>query len=335
MQKTGRSFFDDSEEGHVDFPKVLTGNMVGGLFAIFIPDPDVAEVDPGNPTQGPYADAANLPSQMETGYAEHAALSMLAGLSEIERTSNGKVGIATTVDQIRQNMANDVFTIEIHFEGAEPIDPSLETLEAYYLAGLRSIGLTWSRSNAFATGVPFQFPGTPDVGPGLTDAGKSLITACNELGIMLDVSHLNEAGFWDLAKTTDAPIVATHAGAHHVSPSTRNLTDKQLDAIRDSRGLVGTVFHVGFLRPDGQTDSESTTVAAIADHVDYLVDRLGIDKVGLGSDFDGAMMPGDLKNAAGLGLLGAELGTRGYDQEALDKIGHENWLRVLGETWKS
>ncbi|MEA2583257.1 MAG: rane dipeptidase, partial [Thermomicrobiales bacterium] len=118
-------------------------------------------------------------------------------------------------------------------------------------------------------------------------------------------------------------------------PSTRNLTDKQLDAIRDSEGIVGVNFHVGFLRPDGKELPAETTVAAIADHVDYLANRLGIDKVALGSDFDGATMPGDLRDVAGLPLLIAELRTRGYDDDALCKIGYENWLRIFERTWNA
>jgi membrane dipeptidase len=231
-------------------------------------------------------------------------------------------------------MADGVFAVEVHFEGAEPIDASLDTLDAYYAAGLRSIGLVWSRSNLFGHGVPFGFPGSPDSGPGLTDAGKALVSACNQLGILLDVSHLNEKGFWDLAGITDRPIVATHSGSHVLCQTPRNLTDKQLDAIKDSNGIVGINFHVGFLNPIG-TDAtpENTPLVHIANHLDYIADRIGIDKVALGSDFDGARMSGDLVNAGGLPALMTELRNRGYDDDALAKIGYENWLRIFDATW--
>jgi membrane dipeptidase len=161
------------------------------------------------------------------------------------------------------------------------------------------------------------------------------VKRCNELGIMLDVSHLNEKGFWDLAGITTAPIVATHACAHAISPSTRNLTDRQLDAIKESDGIVGLNFHVGFLNPSGSREAADTTVKIMADQMDYLVEKIGIDRVALGSDFDGAVMPGDLKDCAGLPVLMDELRGRGYDDASLHKIGYQNWLRVFGKTWKA
>ena len=152
---------------------------------------------------------------------------------------------------------------------------------------------------------------------------------------MLDVSHLNEKGFWDLAGITTAPIVATHACAHAISPSTRNLTDRQLEAVRDSDGIVGLNFHVGFLNPSGSHKADDANVSMMADQMDYLVERIGIDRVALGSDFDGAVVPADLKDAAGLPLLINELRGRGYDDASLVKIGYQNWLRVFGKTWKA
>ena len=106
----------------------------------------------------------------------------------------------------------------LHIEGAEAIDPELEALEVFYAAGLRSLGPVWSRPNVFGHGVPFRFPSSPDTGPGLTDAGKELVRACNRLRIMLDLTHLNEAGFWDVAALTDAPLVATHSNVHALCP---------------------------------------------------------------------------------------------------------------------
>ncbi|MDQ3045481.1 MAG: membrane dipeptidase, partial [Chloroflexota bacterium] len=187
---------------------------------------------------------------------------------------------------------------------------------------------------AFGHGVPFRFPGSPDSGPGLTDSGRALVRACNRLGIMIDLSHLNEAGFWDVAKLSGAPLVATHSNAHALSPSPRNLTDKQLDAIRDAEGIVGLNFHVGFLRSDGARVVD-TPLTVMADHVEYLVNRLGIDKVGFGSDFDGATMPARLPSCAELPALLDVLRGRGYDDAALLLIGYENWLRVLARTWRS
>jgi len=162
----------------------------------------------------------------------------------------------------------------------------------------------------------------------------ALVRACNTLGILLDVSHLNEQGFWDLAALTQAPIVATHSAVHAICPTTRNLTDKQLDAIRDSDGMVGVNFEVSALRPDGY-DEPDTPLTVLVRHIDYLVERLGIDRVGFGSDFDGATMPHELSDAAGLPTLLVELQQHGYDTQSLRKLCYENWLRVLQRTWKS
>jgi len=238
-----------------------------------------------------------------------------------------------TATELEAALANGTFAIELHMEGAEPIDPKLDALPVFHAAGLRSIGPVWSRPNAFASGVPFQFGVSPDTGPGLTDAGRALVAACNELGIIVDVSHLNEKGFWDIAGMTRHPIVATHCGAHALAPSTRNLTDKQLDAIGESDGIVGINFHVGFLHAEGSSDGRETSLTRICDHLDYIVDRIGIAHVALGSDFDGATMPTDLGDATGLPDLMGELRRQGHDDVALTAIASGNWLRVFRATW--
>ena len=168
--------------------------------------------------------------------------------------------------------------------------------------------------------MPFRCPSSPDTGPGLTDLGKELIRACNRLNILIDLSHLNERGFWDVAELSDAPLVATHSNAHALSPHSRNLTDEQLAAIRETSGMVGVNYAVSFLRADGRQDRD-TPVELIIDHVEHMLEKVGEDGVGFGSDFDGAMVPKELGNAAGLPVLvevdaGARL-WRAADREAL------------------
>lgn len=350
LPRTGRSFFERSELGHIDLPRARAGGLAGGIFAVFIPDPEMAvEAAPaaadrpeGAPAESVdaaavrstqrYRDPANLPPPMSLAYAQRTALGMAAQLFRIEAAAEGQAKIVRTAGELRQCIADGVFAMVLHFEGAEAIDPELDALEVFYAAGLRSLGLTWSRPNIFAHGVPFKFPSSPDTGPGLTDLGKELVRACNRLGIMLDLSHLNEQGFWDVAALSDAPLVATHSNVHAISPSARNLIDKQLAAIRDSDGLVGLNFHAGFLRPDGVSNPD-LPLSLMVDHVDYLIARVGIDRVGLGSDFDGAMMPLEIRDATGLPKLIAALRDRGYDDSSLRKLGYENWLRVLTTTW--
>lgn len=135
-----------------------------------------------------------------------------------------------------------------------------------------------------------------------------------------------------MAALSDAPLVATHSAAHAICPATRNLTDRQLDAIRESDGLVGMNFEVSALRPDGY-DEPGTPLDVLVRQVDYLVERLGIERVGFGSDFDGATMPRAIGDVSGLPHLMAALRAHGYDGGALRKLAHENWLRVLRTIW--
>jgi membrane dipeptidase len=221
----------------------------------------------------------------------------------------------------------------LHLEGAEAIGADLDGLEQLYARGLRSLGPVWSRPNIFGHGVPFAYPRSPDTGPGLTDAGKGLVQACNRLGIMVDVSHLNERGFWDVAAISAAPIVATHACAHVICRATRNLTDRQLDAVKASGGLVGFNFSVSEVRPDAQRDPDIPIETVVA-HLGYLVERMGDDHVALGSDFDGALMPLPVRDASHLPNLIQALRAHGFDDATLRKIAFDNWMRVFRQSWR-
>lgn len=331
----GRSFFARSEQGHIDLPRAREGGFGGGFFAVFVP-PDPAVPRPPDDglvrTETGYVFPLSPPLTLP--YAQQTAFAMTALLFRLEAESNGQVKVVRTGDELDACLRHGVLAAVLHFEGAEAIDVGLDALHVFHAAGLRSLGPVWSRANAFGTGVPFSFPCSPDTGPGLTDAGRELVRACNRLNIMLDLSHLNEQGFWDVAHLSDAPLVATHSNAHALCPSTRNLTDRQLDAIGESRGIVGINFNVGFARADGESNA-ATPLATIAQHAAYVAERIGIEHVAFGSDFDGATMPEELADVAGLPKLVAALRECGFDDVALRKIAHENWVRVLRATWKS
>jgi membrane dipeptidase len=257
---------------------------------------------------------------------------MLDLLTTIERDSAGSVRITRTVQEIEACLAAGVHSATIHFEGAEAIHADLSNLADYHDRGLRSLGITWSRPNAFGHGVPFQFPGSPDTGPGLTDAGKALVPACGQLKILLDVSHLNQQGFFDVMNLAAGPVVASHSNAHALCPSPRNLTDDQLGAIAATGGLVGITPAVLFLRDDGRNEAD-TPLSRVVDHVRYVADLIGIEHVGLGSDFDGARVPAELGDASGLTRLIEALRDGGLSDSDIDAIAHQNWLRVLRQTW--
>ncbi len=302
---------------HMDLDAGRASGFAGGFFAIFVPSPHPPGM-PSIPYAMPLADP--IPQQEAAPVAEE-LFATLSGLP---------VRRALSVGDFREG---EVAAI-VHLEGADPLASDLSDLEAWYERGLRSVGLVWSRPNAFAEGVPFVFPGSPDTGPGLTDAGRALVEACNRLGILVDLSHLNEAGFWDVAATSDAPLVATHSNAHALCPSSRNLTDEQLGAIRDSGGVVGVNFAVTFLREDGH-EVRDTPITEIVRHVDYLAERMGIDHVAFGSDFDGAVVPDAVGGVEGFPRVVEALAAAGYGDDALAKVTHENWLRVLGTTWQA
>ncbi|WP_428492875.1 dipeptidase [Rhodopila sp.] len=326
----GRDFLVRSDDGHLDLPRAREGGLIGGLFAMFAkperpPEADLIKSGSGYEVR--------LAGPLESTYARDRIDAQLRALNQLVDRANGQIRWARNVDQIEAGQRDGAFVMVLHLEGAEAIGPDLDNLEQLYAAGLRSLGLVWSRPNIFGHGVPFAYPRSPDTGPGLTATGAALVRACNRLGIMIDVSHLNERGFWDVAALSTAPLVATHACAHAICPSTRNLTDRQLDAIRASNGVVGFNLCVNDVRPDARLDAD-TPLDTVVDHLNYLMERLGEDCVALGSDFDGAVMPRPIGDASGLRHLVAALRARGFDDVTLRKICLENWLRVFRLTWR-
>ena len=256
---------------------------------------------------------------------------MFAKAQRLVRESKGEIIIARSVEEARTAMAAGKLTMVMHIEGAEAIDADFNALEVLYAAGLRSIGPVWSRKNIFSDGVPMAFPSSPDTGTGLTDTGRELIKNCNSMGVMIDLSHITEKGFWDVAKLSTKPLVASHSNAHALCPSARNLTDKQLDAMRESKGLAGINYHVAFLREDGAHNAD-TSLDVLVRHAAYLVEKLGEDGVALGSDYDGCVVPKDLKDVAGLPKLIERFYAAGFGDKLIRKIASENWLNVLERT---
>ena len=321
------AFFERGEEGHLDLPRGLDGGFGGGFFAVWIPSPKDQKPEP-TPGSAPGA----LPPALDSAYALRYSMAATAMLFRIEDRSDGKLRVVRTVAELQRCLEEGVMAAVLHWEGADAIDTDLDALHVLHRAGLRSLGLVWGRPNAFAEGVAVHFRRSPDTGPGLTEAGRRLVRACNDLGIVIDVSHLNERGFWDVAALTDAPLVASHSNAYALCPSTRNLTDPQLDAIAASNGMVGLNFAVNFLREDATRDAD-TPLDVMVRHIDYLVGRVGVDGVGFGSDFDGVLISHEIGDVTGLPRLMSALADRGYDDEALRKLAHENWIRVLRNTW--
>jgi membrane dipeptidase len=317
--------------GHLDAPRARAGGFAGGMFAIFAPHPDMMEnnhliVDHRLPPE--------IYSQpVSSDNARRIAEAGIRCFKKMEQAGNGEFKTVTTVAELKQCLEKKIIAAVIHFEGAEPVSADLSNLESFYQAGLRSVGLVWSRDNLFGSGVPFEFPGTPNSGRGLTEAGKELVRACNRLGIIVDLSHLNGPGFYDVAKISSAPLVATHSCIHALCPSPRNLTDDQLDAIAASDGIVGINFCVSFLREDGKRITD-TPLEVMAAHFRYAADRIGVRHLAVGSDFDGTTIPDSIGDAAGLPALMEALRKAGFSESELRMIASENWLRVFTASWK-
>jgi membrane dipeptidase len=322
-------FLLGEDAGHIDLKKARAGSFVGGFFAMYSPSTGKSLSLGQQMTGGQYA--LPLPPPLSMDEARKSVSGELAILLRIVRASKGAVTICRTAAELTSAIERGTLAVVLHLEGAEAIDGDLNFLELLYAAGLRSLGPVWSRTNIFGHGVPFQFPAGPDLGDGLTAAGEKLVSACNEMKILIDLSHITEKGFWDVARLSKAPLVATHSNAHALCPSPRNLTDRQLAAIRDTGGMVGLNFATCFLRSDGGMSAD-TEIELMVRQLDYLIDKLGEDHVGFGSDFDGAVVPKKIGSAAGLPVLVDALRQSRYSEPLLKKLGSTNWLDVLGRT---
>lgn len=322
-----------SGTGHLDLGRMKQAGFAGGLFAIYVPSaangpaPDFQAMMAKAPFEVP------LPDLMTHEKAQPVALTMAGLLHWMERAAPNDFVVCRSAAAVRTAFKNGQIAGVMHMEGAEAIGSDLDALYLFHDMGLRSLGPVWSRPTIFGHGVPFKFPGDPDTGPGLTDAGKALVRLCNELGIMIDLSHMNQAGFDDVARLSTAPLVATHSNVHALCASPRNLTDRQLDQIRDSSGMVGLNFATSFLRADGMA-SPDMGLDAILRHIDHLIEKLGEDRVGLGSDFDGCTVPNPIKDVTGVPNLFRALADHGYGAALLAKLAHGNWLSCLDRSLK-
>jgi len=307
---------------HLDYPRMRRGGFAGGLFAVFVPP------------------AGYLAEMRQRGLISTESecdplaitVAQIGILHEMAQDPQGRARLCRSVDDIEHCRQNNALAMILHIEGAQVLDPDLLLLDQFYQQGLRSIGPFWNEQNQFGAGVKGDFPGSPDTGPGMTPAGKALIHVCNQKKILIDLSHMNEKAFWQTAELSDSPLVATHSNAHALCPQPRNLTDEQLAAIAVSDGLVGVNFGTAFLRGDGKRDGD-TPITDIVRHLCYLMDRVGEDRVGFGSDFDGVNVPSALGDVAGMPLLLEAMTQAGINDVLREKLAWRNWLSVLKRTW--
>jgi membrane dipeptidase len=302
-----RDFLTESDQGHVDLPRAQRGCLGGTFVSIYLTD-QKAEMNP-------------------VGYA----MEEMNDYLRICDRSGGQVRAVRSVAELDQALAEGAFAGIIHFEGADPISYSLKELRVFYEAGLRSLGVTWSRPTIFGYGVMFRGP-QPE--QGLTDAGFALVRECNRLGILLDVSHLNPAGFWDLARTTEKPFVATHSSVKAISPHVRNLDDDQIRMIAEKDGTIGINFANAFLRPDMDGNKDDASLDLIVSHFEHIIDLVGDRHVSFGTDYDGTSVPSVVKDAAHLPVILRAFKSRGWSDDRIERICHGNFRRVLQAVWR-
>ena len=321
--------FARGREGGIDLPKARAGGMMGGLFAVWVPSDGAVAADYEAMMERPPYDVP-LAERVPQPHALGAAMAQVALLLEMDR--RGDVALCRSLAQIEAARAAGRLAAVLHVEGAEAIGPDLDVLDVLHAAGLRSLGPVWSRPTIFGHGVPFRFPSDAEIGDGLTPEGEALVRRCDALGIMIDMAHLNAAGFRDVMRVSSKPLVVTHSNAHAVTPHSRNLTDWQLDAIAETGGMVGVNFATSFLRADGRKDA-ATPLADVLRHLDHLIERLGEDHVGFGSDYDGAQVPQEVADVGRFQALRDSMSRHGYDAGLIAKLCHANWLGALGRAW--
>jgi len=316
-----RAFYSGLSAGHLDFPRMQQGGFGGGLFALFVPPVSyLNEVAPER-AQESLSPLTILWQQLDI-------------LKALAAESAGRARICLNSEDIVRCRREGALAMVAHIEGADGFDAAGRDLAAFWQAGVRSIGPFWNLPNRFGSGVTGTFPGSPDSGDGLTAAGEQLIALACQQRMLIDVSHMNEKAFWQTARISTLPLVATHSNAHALCPQPRNLTDDQLRAIRDSGGVAGINFGNAFLRSDGKRD-DTTGLTEIVKHIAWLIAIMGPDHVALGSDFDGISVPAALKDVTGLPRLYALLQSLGYDQSLIEQLAWGNWQRVLRHIWQA
>ena len=292
-----RTLEKKSPTGHLDIPRMKEGGVNVQFFAVFIED-----------IYKPDRSLKRTLQLIDCFYRE------------MEKNQD-EISLVTNYNQINEaNSAGKIAAI-LSVEGGEALEGDLGVLRMLYKLGVRLLTLTWNQRNQIADGI-----GESRTGSGLTEFGLKVIEEMNDLRMFIDVSHLSETGFWDVIKRSKAPIVASHSNCYALCPHPRNLKDEQIKALADKGGVIGITFVPNFLTQE----KRKTTVKDVVTHIDYLVEKAGIDCVGLGSDFDGTGgLPLGLEGVDKITNITEELLTRGYKEREIKKILGGNFLRVF------
>lgn len=231
-----------------------------------------------------------------------------------------KLSICTDYSSIEKALSERKIAGILSIEGGEALNGELSALRMFYKLGVRSLCLTWNHRNEIADGQAEDI-----AGGGLTNFGRAVVAEMNSLGMLVDVSHISERGFWDVLESTVSPIIASHSNARALCNHKRNLTDDQIFALVKNKGVMGINFYPPFL-----TKSKTAALTDIINHIEHIVGLVGCDNIGIGADFDGInTTPVDICGVQDIEKVLNELAILNYSDSDIKKIAGENFLRVM------
>lgn len=302
--------FTDTKGRRVDFPKMLRGGLRAGCFAAYVPQ--------GRRDPEAYASAGER------------ALAMLDAIAAMGQSRDGiETRLCDTADAIERAHAEGAIAIVPAVENGHAMGEDLGLLASFRAKGACYVTLTHNGHNALAdAAIPRRDLGDSDtLHGGLSPLGHEAVTEMNRLGLLVDVSHLSRQSMLQAVMQSRAPVVATHSCARALCDHPRNLDDTQLDALRDTEGLIQITAMPSFLKP--KAGPQQAGVSDFIDHLDYVVRRIGVAHVGISSDFDGGGAISGWSNAAESPAITAELIRRGYGHREIAAFWGGNFLRVL------
>lgn len=294
--------------GHINMEKLIKGGAMAEFFAIFIPTHDSGA-----------GKGVTLPPYDYFQFVYKAYLKELEANKDV-------LAPACNYDDIMANKAADKVSSVLTVEDGVPLEGKMERLEEFYQKGVRLISFTWNYENSLG------FPNSKDpeiMNRGLKQFGLDCIERMNEMGMLVDVSHLSDGGFWDVVKHSKKPFIASHSCCRALCNHTRNLTDEMLHALGEKGGVVGINFASQFLNEG----AEYTDIQSVVRHMLHIRDKAGLDALGFGSDFDGITSTLEFKDYTGLPLIVDALKPHFTDDE-IDKICSGNMLRLIRDTLK-
>ena len=236
------------------------------------------------------------------------------------------ITLITNKEDLENVVSNNKIGALLSIENGKAIENNLDNIDYFYEKGIKIMGITWNDENLLGSGCFSENDN------GLTEFGKAYIKKLEEKNILIDISHTSERTFWDTIKNTNKTIIATHSNCYNICNHPRNLKDEQIKEIAKRNGIIGICFASPFLREDGIANVED-----IVKHITYIINLVGEDYVGLGSDFDGLKEETkmqDIKGIKDVKLIEDYLIKYGYSQNTVNKIMGENWLRVLKNIFK-